>query len=202
MTFKDEGNQISATHPLVKLTATFRRIISMTEVVHDTIEPWLKGRRAKDVIEFSDINAEAIGVISVNLLKHFIVAEMLLGLQTESRQEFESLCREAEQDAEGAAKSKLVDESALVLSLVSRFAKETTDQVRCLATAPTEWVVKRGFDRDLASLDRTLRSLDHTRWQILKGFAKLVVIIDDHEDPAPDGPCDALREDQPAMNPD
>jgi hypothetical protein len=202
MTFKDENNQMAATHPLVRLTATFRRIISMTEVVHDTIEPWPKGRRAKDVIEFSDINSEAIGVISVNLLKHLIVAEMMLGLQTESRQEFESVCREAEQGPEGPFKSKLVDESQLLLSLVSRFAKEMTDQVRCLAIAPTEWVVKQGLDDDLDRLNRTLRSLDHTRWQILKGFAKLVVIFDDHEDSTSDGPCDTLREDQPAMKPD
>ncbi len=202
MTSQDKSNPMAATHPLVQLTATGRRMISMTEVVHDTIEPWLKGRRAKEVIEFSDLNAEAIGVISVNLLKHLIVTEMVLGLQTESRQEFESLCRKAEQDAEGPAQSKLVDESQLLLSLVSRFAKEITDQVRCLATAPTEWVVKQGLDRDLDSLDRTLRSLDYTRWLILKGFAKLVVIFDDSEDPASDEPREARRENQPAMNRD
>lgn len=193
---------MEATHPLVELTATFRRIISMTEVVHDTIEPWLKGRRAKDVIELSDINAEAIGVISVNLLKHLIVVETVLGLQTESRQEFESVCRKAEQDAKEPDKSKLVDESHLLVSLVSRFAKEMTDQVRCLAAAPTKWVVKQGLDSDRDSLNRTLRSLDHTRGQILKGFAKLVVIFEDREDPVSDEPRDALREDQPALNPD
>ena len=199
MTFQDEKNQVDHTHPAITLTASCRRFLSTAEVLHDATRPWLQGGRAKDLIESSESTAEAISDIAANLLKQISVAQALLGLQSDAPHEYERLCEKANQEASDSATSKLDDTSHELLSLVTRFARETADHIRSVRTIPPSWAGKQEVDRDVDRLALVIQSLDYVRWQILKEFAKLVVIFDDHEDPDSDDPSEAWRMDREVM---
>ncbi len=198
MTFQDE-NQLEHSHPAITLTASCRRFLSTTEVLYDATSPWLQGGRAKNLIESSESAAEAISGISANLLKHIYLAQVLLGLQSDAPHEYERLCEKTNQEAANSATSKPDDTSHELLSLVTRFARETADHIRSVRTIPPSWPGKQEVDRDVDRLALVIQSLDYIRWQILKEFAKLVVIFDDREDPDSDEPTEGWRMDREVM---
>jgi len=173
---------------------------STTQVVSDTTRPWDRGGRAKDIIESSERDAEAIGEHSLRLVRHLEVARMLLRMESDVHRESDRLGEKADEEADDSSKAEFRATSHQPLSLMSRFAKEIADQARSVVITPTEWLAKQGLDRDIDHLEFVLRSLDYARWQILKDFAKLVNIFDDHDDPDSNEPCEAWRKDQAAMD--
>lgn len=194
-----ESNDLTHANLMVRFTAVCRRFMSTTEVVHDTIGPWLRGGRAHDIIKSSDINGEAIGVIAVNLLKYLKVGQTLLQFESESLKKFDTLCSTAEQRCEDLSKSELCDTSQELLSLVRDGARETADLIRSFWDSPTTWCSSRALENNDERLDHVLRSLDYMRWQILKGFAKLLIIFDYQDDPHSDEPCAAWEKDKAGM---
>jgi hypothetical protein len=183
----------------VRFVAACRRFLSMAQVVHDVTGPWLRGGRAKDIIESSESSTEAISEICTSLLKHFRVVQESLGMKSDVPRK-ERLCRHANQEAGDSAKAKFGDMTQGLLSLVNELTLETANHIRSIGSIPPDWVAKRGLDRDEGLLEFTLRSLDCTRWQVLKEFAKLVNIFDDHEDSNCLRPSEAWRRDQAALD--
>jgi hypothetical protein len=198
MTCQEEENQLKHTHPLVTFTSSCRRFLATAEVVYDTTNPWLKGGRAKDIIESSQTVAEAIGAASANLIKHMSVAQVLLGLQSDAPHEYGGLSLKERHEAEDLAKLKLGTTAHELMSLVNRSARKTVDHIRSVRTIPLNWA-KHEVKRDVDRLAFVIQSLDYTRWQILKEFAKLVIIFDDHDDPDSDEPSEGWQKDQLVM---
>jgi hypothetical protein len=200
MTVQDEKNQLKKAHLLVTFTASCRRFLSMAQVVHDATGPWLRGGRAKDIIGSSQSNAEAITEICLKLLRGLAAGQLLLRVKSDSLHKYDSLRREAMVGGEDSHEPRLDDPSEELLSLVCSAAQETADHMRSVWDAPPRWVIDQSLESDGKHRDFTLRSMDYARWQILKEFAKLVNIFDDHDDPASDEPCEAWQRDALAMD--
>lgn len=199
MKHKDEGNEQTHTSLMVRFTAVCRRFLSMTEVVHDATGPWLRGGRAKDVIQSSEVNAEAIEMACIGLLRSLALGHTLLQVNSASLQEVEALCLTFEQrQDENHAGPKLHDTSEQLLSLTSDVCRETAELIRSFWDSPTTWCSSQALENDDERLHNVLTSLDYTRWQILKWLAKLVIIFDDHDCSDSDKPCEAWQKDQAA----
>jgi hypothetical protein len=195
MTLQDNDNEPEYTHPVVTRTASFDRFQSAAEVLCYTTNPWVKGGRAYDIIKSSKNTAEAISASSANLIKQLSVAGALLGLEWDAPHEYERLCVKRNQETANSSTSTPEDRASEMISLLTRFAREMVDHVEAARAEPLEWVPKQDRDQDVDRLSFVMQSLDYTRWQILKEFAKLVIIFDDHDDPSSKEPCEAWNED-------
>jgi hypothetical protein len=162
---------------IVKAVAVLRRILSLLEVVHDVTNPWLEGGRADEIINTSTTKASAIDYASWRLLVSLSVALNLLGKNPGKGSlkdpELDPLTG-LETDAEKAKK---------LLTLVRDNCGDSVTYIREFALGPYDWAVESGWGSDEDQFEYVLGCLDYYRWQILKQFARLVVIFDDHDDP-------------------
>ncbi len=179
----DERIEMTDAILIVKSVAVLRRFLSMTEVVHDVTDPWLEGGRADEIINSSKRKTDAIDDASWRLLTSLRVAQMLLGMKSGSLEKYESEQRTAQPPDEKSEGAKFEQTSKTLLSLVCDGAGETADHIRAISRAPHDWAVEQGLHRNKKSFDYVLGCLDYYRWQILKQFARLVVIFDDRDDP-------------------
>ncbi len=68
MNKEHESNELTHAQLMVRSVATFRRLMFTAAVLRDVTGPWLAGGRAKDIIESSESDAEAVTEICANLL--------------------------------------------------------------------------------------------------------------------------------------
>lgn len=202
MTFQNNHNVPEYTHPVLTRTASFDRFQSMAEVLCHATTPWVKGGRAFDIINLSKSTAETISSSSANLIKHLSVAGALLGCDWDAPHEYERLSQTRDQEALDSSTSTAQNRACELMSLLTRFAREMVDHLRAVRMKPLDWVPKQDRERDVDRLTCVMQSLDYTRWQILKEFAKLVTIFDDDEDPDSEEPCEAWEQDQRGLYPD
>jgi len=200
MKHKEEKNNAKQMQPLVKFTAVLRRLQSTTQVVSETTRPWDRGGRAKDIIESSERDAEAIGELSADLFKNLSVAQKLLWIDSEAPIQYEMLCQKANESSDDSVKTRPGDTAHELLSLVSSFCREMADYIKSVWITTPDWISKQWSERREEGFEYASRSLDYARWQILKGFAKLETIFDDHQDPDSEGPTDAWQRDQAAID--
>ncbi len=71
--------------------------------------------------------------------------------------------------------------------------------IRSFWDSPTEWCSCQPLENKNEFLDYELRCLDYHRWQIVKEFAKLIAIFDDHDDAESGEPCEAWLRDREAI---
>jgi len=67
---------------------------------------------------------------------------------------------------------------------------------------PPQWAVDLSVHEGGGLLDYRIRAVDYSRWQILKEFAKLVTIFDDHDVPYSSDECEAWEMDALAIDSD
>ena len=182
MTFQDERNQRAQTHPLVELTATCRKFLSMTEVLHDATDSRLRVGKAEEVMELCEDDAEDIGGICDRLLWNLLVAKKQAGGKSEALEEYESPHHESEQHVEECSGTDLDNWTYHGLSLVRDAARDMADHIRSIWHIPPNWVAEQGLDGDEKRLEFVMVSLDWARRDIIKQLAKLVMIFDDYDD--------------------
>jgi hypothetical protein len=200
MTFKEENNPTTGPHPYVRFTVICRRFMSTAEVIDDTVGPWVKGVRAKDLIEASERNAEAIIEACEKLLNTMKSVQTVLEIKSAAFDEYASLRHQARETAGDKAPFKLDAIALTLLSLVCSGARETAGLIRSFWNSPTTWYGCRALEHSDKHLHYVLGFVDYMRWQILKEFAKLVTIFDDHDDPDSNEPCEAWEEDRAGMD--
>ena len=200
MTFQEENNPTTGPHPYVRFIAVCRRFMSTAEVIDDTVGPWVKGGRAKDLIEASVSNAEAITEACEKLLNNMKSVQTVLEIKSAAFDEYASLRHQAQETGGDKAPFKLDDIAPKLLSLVCSGARETAGQIRSFWNSPTTWCGCRALEQDDKHLHYVLGFVDYMRWQILKEFAKLVTIFDDHDDPDSNEPCEAWEKDRAGMD--
>jgi|WetSurMetagenome_2_1015567.scaffolds.fasta_scaffold273604_2 hypothetical protein len=182
MTFQDDNNERPEANLRVRFVATCRRMGSITEVIHDTTDPWVRGGRAQNIIESAASAADVIRETSGCLLVNLCTAAMLLRIESLALREFRSQRPKTEPAGEVLAQTEPDESPQMLLSLVCAGARETADLIRSFWTGSEKWCSSELIQTSEQQLDFVLRSIDYTRWQILKEFAKLVVIFDDHDD--------------------
>lgn len=194
-----ESNDLTHAKLMVRFVATSRRFMSMAEVLRDVTEPWLGGGRARDIIESSESDAEALTEICAKLLGNLTIAQALLRIKSPTLSEDTQKRRQAIESGDDSVEPHPNDHAQRLLRLVCDSFGETADMIRSFWDSPTEWCCSRALDNKDEVLDHVLRSLDYYRWQIVKEFAKLIAIFDDHDHADSDEPCEAWDGDREAI---
>ncbi len=192
----DESRQAEAFEEFINACNRFQ---CMAQVVYDATYPWIKGGRAKETIHGSQNDAEAIGELSAALFKNLSVAQKLLWMNSEAPGAYERLCRKGNDSSDDSVKTQPGDTTHELLSLVSGFSRETADYIKSVWLTTPDWISKQWSERREEGFEYVSRSLDYARWQILKDFAKLVIIFDDCQGPDSDVPTEAWQRDQGAI---
>jgi hypothetical protein len=199
MNQEHEGNDRTHGKLIVRFIPTCRRLMFTAAVLRDVSEPWLGGGRAKETIESSDSDAEAMIEICANLLGNLKIACVLLEIKSPALNEYDQERRRATESGDDSVKPHPNDHAQRLLRLVCDSFGETADMIRSFWNSPTEWCSSRALENKDEVLDHVLRSLDYYRWQIVKEFAKLIAIFDDHDDPCSKEPCEAWDKDREAI---
>jgi hypothetical protein len=200
MKCQDASNQMTQTHPYVRFTAICRRFMSMSEVLDDTVGPWVRGGRAKDLIEASERNAEAMTEACEKLLNYMTHVQTVLEIKSAALDEYDSLRQQARKSGRDKPPFELDSIAPKLLSLVCNGARETAGLIRSFWNSPTSWCGCRALEQDDKHLHYVLGLVDYMRWQILKEFSKLVIMFDDHDDPDSNEPCEAWEKDRTGMD--
>ncbi len=200
MKCQDASNQMTHKPPYVRFTAICRRFMSTAEVIDDIVGPWLKGGRAKDLIEASVSNAEAITEACEKLLDYLNYVQTVLEIKSAALDEYASLRHQAWEAGGNEAPFKLDDIAPRLLSLASSGAREIAGLIRSFWNSPTTWCGCSALEKSDKHLHYVLGFVDYMRWQILKEFARLVTIFDDHDDPDSNEPCEAWEKDRTGMD--
>jgi hypothetical protein len=199
MEHEHTSNELAHAKLMVRFAATCQRFMFMAQVLHDTTSPLLASGRAKEIIESSNANAEAATEICSRLLSSVNVAHALLKTESAALSEYRELCQQVMQNPGNYVGARLQGLSEELLSLVAEGGRETADLIRPFLECPTQWWGIQMPANSQPVLDAVLRSVDFARWQIIKEFARLVRIFDDHYDPDSDEPCEAWQRDLQAM---
>jgi hypothetical protein len=199
MTQEHESNQLAHARLVVRSIASPRRFMTTSAVVRDVTKPWLRSGRAKAIIESSEGEARAITEACYKLLRSLSLAHTLLEIESPALQEYSELRRQALPDWGNRIESPPGDLSEKLLRLVTEGTRETEELIRSFWDSPTKWCNSRALENSGERLDGLLRSLDYYRWQVVKEFAKLMTIFDDHDDPDFDEPCEAWDRDLEAI---
>jgi hypothetical protein len=196
---ENERTELAHTTLVIRFTETCRRFMSATEVIHDVTRPWLASGRAKEIIESSNAYAEEATEICTRLLNNLNVAQMWLKTESAALGEYGELCRQVMQTPGKYVGSRLQDLSEELLSLVAEGGRETADILRPFLDCPTQWWGIQMLNNTQHILEAVLKAVDCARWQIIKEFARLVTIFDDHYDPDSDEPREAWDRDFQAL---
>jgi hypothetical protein len=196
---KDEGNELTHGQLMVRSVATFRRLMFTAAVLRDVTEPWLGGGRARDIIESSESDAEAMTEICANLMGNLKIAHALLRINSSALNEYEQEQRQVIESGDDCVEAGPGEHSLRLLRLVCGSFGETADIIRSFWDSPTAWCGSQALENSDENLDYVFRSLDYYRWQIAKDFARLVAIFDDHDDAESGEPCEAWLKDLEAI---
>lgn len=160
-----------------KTEKVLRRYTSMTEVIYDATHPWVRGGRAKDIAESSDSNSEILYRTSGLLLMHLHFSDFTLGepLWGDRYRSFTN------QNRDGSKNRNIKELAVQGLSLLSDYAMEKAEKFRQVRSDLQSWVTGNLNECTEDVLDYRLGVVDYERWQILKEFARLVALFDDHE---------------------
>ena len=178
MTSHDKSNQMAATHWSVEFAAMCRRLLSATEVLHDTTYSRLIVGNPDEVMELRKDDADDIDSLCDKLLYYLFHAKRQLGGESEALDEYETPRDHLWQDTEG----RTTEWIHYRLSLVRDAARDVADHIRSIWHIPPNWVAEQGLDRNEKRLEFVLVSLEWARRDILKQLAQLVVIFDEYDD--------------------